>query len=72
MHNREILVVVVTIHLQPTQYKFVSLKQKMNERWILLTGKGEDINLTSWADVCKVKKQVNYLVLHLVKASYNC
>jgi hypothetical protein len=44
----------------------------MNEHWILLTGKGEDINLSGWADVCKVSKQAHNLVLHLAKASCNC
>jgi hypothetical protein len=44
----------------------------MNERWILLTGKGEDIDLSSWADVSKISKQANNLILHLAKARCNC
>ena len=55
-HNGEILVVVVTICTQPTLKKIISLEQNLNKCWVLITGERERVNLSSWADVCKVSK----------------
>ena len=56
-HNGEMLVVVVTICTQPTLKKIISLEQNLNECRVLITGERERVNLSSWADVCKVSKR---------------
>jgi hypothetical protein len=56
-HNGEVLVVVVTICTQPTLKKIISLEQNLNECRVLITGERERVNLSSWADVCKVRKR---------------
>jgi hypothetical protein len=56
-HNGEILVVVVTICTRPTLKKIISLEQNLNKCWVLITGERERVNLSSWADVCKVSKR---------------
>jgi hypothetical protein len=55
-HNGEVLVVVVTICTQPMLKKIISLEQNLNECRVLITGERERVNLSSWADVCKVRK----------------
>ena len=71
-HNQEILVVFIPICKQPALKHIVPFKHKVSERWVLITGKGEEINLSRWANACKVSKNANNPVLYRTKASSNC